>query len=66
MWQNYWERLVVYPSKTYTIPKGAIGKRFIKELAQLLKDIIGRVHSIPDGQWVSGVNCFRDIKRTIE
>jgi hypothetical protein len=42
MWQNYWERLVVYPSKTYLIPTGAVGKRFIRELAQLLDNTVKR------------------------
>jgi hypothetical protein len=74
MWQNYWERLVVYPFKTYSIPTGAVGKRFIRELAQLLDDTIKRkcnseqfiTFQMVILQRVSGVNHFRDIKRTIE
>jgi hypothetical protein len=66
MWQNYWEHLVVYPSKTYTIPTGAIGKQFIKELAQLLEDIIAQkcntekfiVYQMVILQRVSGINRF--------
>jgi hypothetical protein len=63
MCKNYWEHLVVYPSKTYTIPTGAAGKQFIKELAQLLEEIAFQMVIF---QRVSGVNRSRDIKRTIE
>jgi hypothetical protein len=74
MWQNYWEHLVVYPSKTYSIPTGAVGKQFIKELVQLLDDTVERkcnsekfiTYQMVILQRVSGVNRFRDIKRTIE
>jgi hypothetical protein len=67
MWQDYGECLVVYPSKTYTIPTGAIGKWFIKEMMQLLEDIIKQkcnsekfiVYQIVILRWVSGVNHFQ-------
>ena len=66
MCKNYWEHLVVYPSKTYTIPTGAAGKQFIKELAQLLEDIIVQKCNLENFiafqmvilQRVSGVNHF--------
>jgi hypothetical protein len=64
MWQNYWEYLVVYPSKTYSIPTGAIGKWFIRELVQQLDNVANRaklqlreVHSISNGHSPAGQQC---------
>jgi hypothetical protein len=74
MWQNYWERIVVYPSKTYTIPTGAIDKWFIRELVQLLDNTIEQkcnsdkfiVFQMVILQTGSSANRFWDIKRTIK
>jgi hypothetical protein len=41
-WQNYWRRLIVYHSLTYDAPKGAVGKRFVEELAVIIQGIISR------------------------
>jgi hypothetical protein len=73
MWQNYWECLDVYPSKTYTIPIGAVCTCFIRELAQLLDDTVKQkcnsekfiVFQMVILKRVSGVNHFLDIKITI-
>jgi hypothetical protein len=32
MWQDYWRRLIVFPSQTYHAPSGAVGRRLIKML----------------------------------
>jgi hypothetical protein len=75
MWEDYWECLVVYPSKTFTIPTGAVGRWFIKEMPQQPEDIIKQkcnsekfivLYQMVILQRVSGINCFSDIKRTIE
>jgi hypothetical protein len=41
-WQDYWGQLVVFPSQTYDAPKGAVGTRFIEELAELILGILDR------------------------
>jgi hypothetical protein len=42
MWQDYWQRLIVFPSQTYNAPLGAVGRRFIKMLAKMLVGIQAR------------------------
>jgi hypothetical protein len=42
MWQDYWRRLVVFPSQTYDAPSGAVGRRFTEMLAEMLVGIKAR------------------------
>jgi hypothetical protein len=42
MWQDYWRRLIVFPSQTFDAPSGAIGRRFIEILADMLPGIQAR------------------------
>jgi hypothetical protein len=39
MWQDYWRRLIVFPSQTYDAPSGAVGHHFIEMLADMLAGI---------------------------
>ncbi len=39
MWQDYWQRLIVFPSHTYDAPSAAVARRFIELLAELLSGI---------------------------
>jgi hypothetical protein len=39
MWQDYWRRLIVFPSQTYDAPLGAVGCRFIEMPADMLAGI---------------------------
>jgi hypothetical protein len=41
-WQDYWRQLIVYPSSTYDAPSGAVGRRFVEKLAELLDGIRDR------------------------
>jgi hypothetical protein len=41
-WQDYWKQLVVFPSQIYDALKGAVGTRFIEELAELILRILDR------------------------
>ena len=36
MWQDYWRRLIVFTSQTYDALSGAVGRRFIEMLAEML------------------------------
>jgi hypothetical protein len=38
-WQDYWRRLIVFPSQTYDAPSGAVGRRLIEMLADMLAGI---------------------------
>ena len=39
MWQDYWRRLIVFPSQNYDAPSGAVGRHFIEMLADMLSGI---------------------------
>jgi hypothetical protein len=36
IWQEHWRRLVVYSTKTYDVPRGALGRKFVSKLNALL------------------------------
>jgi hypothetical protein len=42
LWQNYWRRIIVYPSLTYAALSGAVGRRFVDMLAVILEGIKSR------------------------
>jgi hypothetical protein len=42
MWQDYWRRLIVFPSQTCDAPSDAVGHRFIEMLADMLAGIQAR------------------------
>lgn len=42
MWTTYWEDLVIWPSRRFDIPKGAIGHRIVEQLTDELVGIIKR------------------------
>ena len=42
MWQDYWRRLIVFPSQTYDAPKGPVGRRYVEMLADMLLGIKAR------------------------
>ena len=41
-WQDYWRRLIVFPSQMYDVPSGAVGKRFLEMVVDLLEGIHDR------------------------
>jgi hypothetical protein len=51
MWQDYWRRLVVFPSQTYDVPSGAIGRQFLETLTGLLKEGI-QGHKLNSEQFI--------------
>jgi hypothetical protein len=42
MWQDYWRRIIAFPSQTYDAPSGAVGRRLIEMLADMLAGIQAR------------------------
>jgi hypothetical protein len=42
LWQDCWRRLIVFPSQTYDAPSGAVGRRLIEMLADMLAGIQAR------------------------
>ena len=66
IWQERWQQLVSFPSKAYDVPSGAVGKRFVKKVAEELKGIRSR-------KWNSErflilqvviLQCTKDVKRS--
>ena len=45
VWQEYYKDLVTYTPSHYTLPKTAIGQRFLDTLAKLLHGIVDRHHN---------------------
>jgi hypothetical protein len=41
-WQEYWSRLIVFPGSQYDAPKGAVGRRFVEMVADLLDGVKNR------------------------
>ena len=35
--QDYWRRLIVFPSQMYDVPLGTVGKRFLEKIVELLE-----------------------------
>ena len=74
VWQVYWRRLVVLPPQQYTLPKGALGKRFIHGLLMLLGGVISRkwnlerffVYQTVVLQRTKDVKTAKDIKNRIK
>ena len=72
-WQEYWRRLVVFPSKAYDVPSGAAGKRFVRMVASLLNGVKSRkwnaekfiVFQMVVLQRTRDVKRSRDIRRRI-
>jgi hypothetical protein len=73
IWQDYWRRLVVFPSKAYDVPFGAAGKRFVRMVAKLLDGVRTRkwnaetfiVFQMVVLQRTRDVRCSRGIRRWI-
>jgi hypothetical protein len=41
-WQNFHRRLIVYHSLQYNAPSGAVGRRFIDKLSEILEGVVSR------------------------
>jgi hypothetical protein len=65
MWQGYWYWLIACPSSTYSIPSGAIGKRFVKKVAEELRGLKSQKWNSKQFILYSLVvlECSRDVKR---
>ena len=72
-WQNYWRQLIVYPTKAFDVPNKSTGKRFISNVAGILRDIKSRkcnsekliVYIIVTLQRERGVTSAGDINKRI-
>jgi len=72
-WQEYWSRLVVYPTQTYDSPSGSVGRRFTSLLADEFDGILSRkcnserplVFSMVILQRTRNVRKSKDIKSRI-
>eukprot|EP00957_Ditylum_brightwellii_P156629 11921150-Ditylum_brightwellii.AAC.1 len=64
VWQGYWEAITALSSQWYDLPSGAVGRRFIFLLAEILGGIIGQKWSSEQVIVYAGVilQCKKGVK----
>eukprot|EP00957_Ditylum_brightwellii_P131375 10019594-Ditylum_brightwellii.AAC.1 len=73
-WQQHWLDLTVLPNQLYDVPSGAIGRRFLFTLSEILDGVVERRWNVERFivdtrvilQCQKGVRSYHDVWRRME